>query len=68
MNVREVCGLLKDAKAIVLGYGDRAVKFDKNDDLMVDAYGKYAVEKIRSVGEEEYEIDLLLRPVKEGAA
>lgn len=68
MNVREVCGLLKKAKAIMLAYGDNAIKFNTDDMLMMDAYGKYAVNEVRSVGEEEYEIDLLLVPVKEGVA
>lgn len=68
MNVREVCSLLKDAKVIMLGYAETAIPFNKNDLLMMDAYGKYAVEKVRSLGEEEYEIDLLLVPVKEGVA
>lgn len=68
MNVREVCSLLKDAKAIMLGYGDKAIKFDKDDALMMDAYGKYVVDRIRSITEEEYEVDLLLRPVKEVVA
>ena len=68
MNVREVCGLLKDAKAIMLGYAETAIPFNKNDVLMMDAYGQYAVEKIRSMGDEVYEIDLLLVPVKEGVA
>lgn len=67
MNVREVCSLLKDAKVIMLGYADNSIRFDKNDMLMMDAYGKYAVERIKGIGEDEYEIDLLLVPVKEGA-
>lgn len=68
MNVREVCGLLKDAKAIMLGYGDTAIPLNKNDYFMMDAFGSYTVEKIRSTGEEVYEVDLLLRPVKEVVA
>ena len=68
MNVREVCGLLKDSKSIMLGYGDTAIPLDKNDCIMMDAFGGYAVEKIRSTGDEVYEVDLVLRPVKEGVA
>lgn len=68
MNVREVCGLLKDAKTIMLGYGDTAIPINANDYFMMDAFGSYTVEKIRSTGEEVYEVDLLLRPVKEGVA
>ena len=67
MNVREVCGLLKKAKEIKLAYNDNVVQFYVDDVLMMDAYGRYAVDEIRSSGEDEYEISLALRPIKEGA-
>jgi hypothetical protein len=67
MNVREVCGLLKKAKVIMLAYGDNVIQFKTDDLLMMDAYGRYAVDEVRSPGEDEYEISLALRPIREGA-
>lgn len=66
MNVRDVCGLLKKAKVIMLAYSDNVIRLQTDDLLMMDAYGKYAVDEVRSRGEDEYEISLLLVPVKEG--
>ena len=67
MNVREVCSLLKTAKKIVLGYGSSAVPFDKDDMLMMDAYGDYLVSDIEADADGYYEINILVRPVKGGA-
>lgn len=66
MNVREVCSLLKKAKAIVLAYGDTVIQFKTEDMLMMDAYGTYRVDEVRSVSEDEYEVSLALRPIREG--
>lgn len=66
MTVKEVVGLLKTAKKIALAYGANAVPFDKNDMLMMDAYGKYVVEEIRCEGEDYYEVNIAMRPVKAG--
>lgn len=68
MNVREVVGLLKTAKKIVLGYGANAVPFDKEDFLMMDAYGDYAVDEIVGGDDGYYEVNLKLQMVKEGVA
>lgn len=67
MNVREVVGLLRTAKTIVLGYGASAVPFDKDDMLQMDAYGDYVVYEIKGDADDYYEINVLMRPVKEGA-
>ena len=66
MTVKEVCGVLKTATKIVLGYGANAVSFDANDMLMMDAYGRYVVDEIRSDGEGYYEVNIKMYPVKEG--
>lgn len=66
MTVREVVGVLKTAKEIALGYGGNAVPFDKNDALMMDAYGSYVVDEIRAEGDGYYEIGIAVRPIKEG--
>lgn len=66
MTVKEAVGVLKTAKTIVLGYGCNAVPFDKDEPLMMDAYGKYVVDDIRSVGENYYEVSIKTQFVKEG--
>lgn len=67
MTVKEAVNVLKTAKTIVLGYGDSAIEFKKDDGLMMDAFGGYCVDKIRAAGDDEYyEIDIAMRPVKAG--
>lgn len=66
MTVKEVAKVLKTAKAIMLGYGGNAVQFDKDDALMVDAYGKYLVDEIKCAGEDCYEVNIVMIPMKEG--
>ena len=67
MTVKEAVNVLKTAKTIVLGYGDSAIQFKRDDYLMMDAYGSYCVDRIRASGEDEYyEISIAMRPVKEG--
>ena len=67
MTVKEAASVLKTAKTIVLGYGANAVPFDKNDPLMVDAFGMYAVDEIRCEGDGYYEVNIKMQFVKEGA-
>lgn len=66
MTVKEVVGVLKTAKKIVLGYGANAVPFDKNDALMLDAYGNYVVDEIRADDDGYYEVSIAVKPIKEG--
>ena len=68
MTVREVIGLLKTAKTIMLGYGASVVPFDKNDMLQMAAYGDYTVDSIIGRGDDYYEVSVLMRPFKEGVA
>lgn len=67
MTVREVCAVLKTAKKIVLGYGANAVSFDKDDLLMMDAYGNYIVDEIRGDADGYYEVNIAMQFIKEGA-
>lgn len=64
MTVKEVVGALKNATKIVLGYGANAVPFEKDDLLMMDAYGAYIVDEIRAEGDGYYEINIAMRPVR----
>lgn len=67
MTVKEVVSVLKDAKKIALGYGANAVPFDKDDLLMMDAYGNYIVDEIQGSGDGYYEVNVAMRPMKAGA-
>lgn len=67
MTVREVAKVLKTAKATMLGYGGNAVAFDKDDALMVDAFGRYVVDEVKCAGDDCYEVNIVMIPMKEGA-
>lgn len=70
MTVKEAVGVLKHAKTIALGWGESAIQFDKDNLLMVEAYGNFVVDSIRSVGadgEGYYEVNIAVMPVKVGA-
>jgi hypothetical protein len=68
MTVKEVVGLLKTAKTIALGYSETAVEFNKEDPLMMDAYGNYMVSSIHCTGDDYYEVNIAMRPVRKGEA
>ena len=71
MTVKEACGVLKYAKKIALGWGETAVPFDKDNMLMMEAYGDFVVDSIRAYDDipdqDYYEINIAVRPVKAGA-
>lgn len=66
MTVKEIVSVLKSAKTISIGYGANAVPFDKDDPLVLDAYGSYVVESVYAPDEDYYEINIAMRPVKAG--
>lgn len=66
MTVKEAISVLKHAKTISLGYGDNTVPFDVGNPLSLDAFGQYVVDEIRGFEEGLYEINIAMRPVKEG--
>lgn len=68
MTVKEAVSVLKHAEKIVLGYGANAVPFDKDDSLMIDAYGSYLVDEIRTDDGAYFEINIAVRPIKAGEA
>lgn len=67
MTVRDAVKVLKTAKKIVLGYGANAVQFDKDDPLVLEAYGSFVVDEIRGDEDCYYEINIAMRPIREGA-
>ena len=69
MTVKEVVRVLKTAKTISLGWDGCALQFDKDNPLMLDAYGNYVVDSIQAVGDDEdayYEVNIAMKPVKVG--
>lgn len=68
MNVKEATKLLRRAKEVMIVYNGSAVTLDRDDVLMMDAYGNYAVDEIVATGEEFVELIIAMRPVKEGVA
>ena len=70
MTVKEACSVLKFAKKIALGWGETAVPFDKDNSLMMEAYGNFVVDSIRAYDDipdqDYYEINIAVRPVKAG--
>lgn len=66
MTVKEAVNVLKYAKEINISWNGSSIPFDKDDMLMMDAYGRYKVEYINADEENNYEIGIAMRPVKEG--
>lgn len=67
MTVKEVMRLIKVYNSISLGYGESAIKFNKEDALAMEAYGSFIVDEIRCENG-NYEVNILMRPVREGCA
>lgn len=65
MTVKQALSVLADVKEVRLGYDSTTVPFDYEDKVMVDAFGRYAVEAIYAIGEDRFEIDIAMRPVVE---
>ena len=67
MTVKDALKVLKHATKITLGYGANSIPCDVTDPFVLDAFGGYVAEEICGTGDDEYEIDILMQPVKEGA-
>lgn len=67
MTVKDVIKVIKNARRLTIGFGDRAIAIDQDDALMIDVYGDYVVDAIRIDEARDCEIDVAMRPVKEGA-
>ncbi len=68
MTVKEVIKVLKNVKRIAIGFGDRAIPIEPDDVLMVGVYGDYVIDAITVVDSGECELNVAMRPVKEGAS
>jgi hypothetical protein len=65
MTVKEVVKVLKNAQKITIGYGANVIPCNVQDPLVLSAFGDYVIDSICAIGEDEYEIDLAISPVKE---
>lgn len=66
MTVKEVIGVLRNARSIAIGFADRAIPIDQDDVLMVSVYGDYVVDSIRYDEAGQVEIGIAMIPVKAG--
>lgn len=67
MTVKEAIKVLKKTKQIIIGFGDRAIPIEQDDELMVDVYGDYVIDTITFVDSGECELNVAMCPVKMGA-
>ena len=66
MTIREVVKVLKNVEKISIAYNGGFVPFNKYDQLMLDAYGRYVVDEISALEEDSIEISVAMVPLKEG--
>lgn len=68
MTVKQALEVLKNATKVNLGCGANSIPFDKDDPVIVAAFGDFAVDQIACCDSDanEYEIGIRMVPVKEG--
>lgn len=64
MTVREVLGVLRNAKELCIGYGGGCTEVNPKDRIITEAFGDYVVESVLALGEDSFEIDIAVRPIK----
>ena len=65
MTVAEAVSVLEGAKSIRISWNAVCTEIDPNDEMMMDAYGRYVVKSIRNYFEaHEFELKIAMRPVK----
>ena len=64
VTVKDILFLLKDANEILIAWDGFTRQISKDNELDVDAYGKYIVKQISSFNPHEYELAILVQPVK----
>lgn len=64
MTVKDVVKLLRGAKRISIGFGDRGIHIEQNDSLMIDVYGDYVIDAITIVEDGECELSVAMKPIK----
>jgi hypothetical protein len=66
MTVSEVVKVLKNAKSIRLSWNGTLHEFDLYDSVIIDAFGSNIVAALYANGEDQFEIELAVRPLKRG--
>lgn len=66
MTIRDVVMVLKNVEKISIAYNGGFVPFNKHDQLMLDAYGRYVVDEINALEEDSIEISVAMRPMVVG--
>lgn len=67
MTVKDAVSVLKGAKEIRLAFGGSSIEFDKDNALMMDAYGSYVVDEIFVFDNVLFELAIATLPVKAGS-
>jgi hypothetical protein len=68
MTVREAISVLKTAQKIAIGYGSDSIPFNKDNPVSLDAFADYIVDDIKGFGDDYYEVNILMKPVRKGDA
>lgn len=63
MTVKEACATIEEECKIDLSWNNYAIDFDRNNGLMVDAYGDYIVEQIHFCKTEELKVELIIEAI-----
>ena len=62
MTVKEVVNSMDSAKKITIFLGDEGVVLEKDNDFMMDAFGRYAVKYIRNgFDHDEFDIHIAVQ-------
>lgn len=64
MTVREVLGVLRDAKELLIGYGGGCTTVNPKDTIIMEGFSDYVVAGVYAMGENSFEIDIAVRPIK----
>ena len=67
MTVANVIHILRDVKKVKLAWNGNSSILDVHDPITMDAFGDYLVAGVYSTAEDEFEIELAVRPIKKGA-
>lgn len=67
MTVREAVEIMTDAESFVLSWDGCVIPYNKNDELLCEAFGLYKVKGINRGGlPNSYELQIAAKPIKEG--
>lgn len=66
MTVREVLSVLEDVAELRIGYGESCTPINPQDRIIAEAFGDYVVDRVYAMDRGSFEIDIAVRPIKEG--